>query len=69
MSYFTKNMFSKTPSRTEVSIQTEKHSEAIADLEVQPLDLPRKTEIWSGRLAMLGFMTTVIAIAINNLQP
>ena len=30
------------------------------------LSLPRKAEIWSGRFAMLGFMTTAMAIAFKS---
>ena len=29
----------------------------------QPLTPPRQVELWSGRVAMVGFMTTVAAIA------
>ena len=31
-----------------------------------PLTLSRKAEIWSGRFAMLGFMTTAMAIAFKS---
>ncbi|MEM1278955.1 MAG: hypothetical protein AAF827_11860 [Cyanobacteria bacterium P01_D01_bin.6] len=30
------------------------------------LSLPRKAEIWSGRFAMLGFMTTAMAIVFKS---
>jgi len=29
----------------------------------RPLSPSRRAELWSGRLAMVGFMTTVVAIA------
>jgi hypothetical protein len=32
---------------------------------VPPLPLPRRAEVWGGRLAMVGFMTTVVAIALR----
>ncbi len=36
-------------------------------LEVpQPLTPSRYVELWSGRLAMLGFTTTVVAIAFRT---
>jgi hypothetical protein len=38
-------------------------SEAIEDAEMQPLTPSRKVELWTGRFAMVGFMTTVAAIA------
>jgi|GEM_PF-1412846 len=40
-------------------------SAAIAPAET-PLSLPHKTELWSGRVAMIGFMTTVMAIAYKS---
>ena len=30
-----------------------------------PLSLPHQAELWSGRFAMLGFMTAVMAIAFT----
>lgn len=30
-----------------------------------PLTLPRRAEVWGGRLAMVGFTTTVVAIALR----
>ncbi|NJN20073.1 MAG: hypothetical protein HC812_01240 [Leptolyngbya sp. RL_3_1] len=38
-------------------------SELTEDAEVQPLTPSRKVELWTGRFAMVGFMTTVAAIA------
>jgi len=38
---------------------------AIAPIET-PLGLPHKAELWSGRVAMIGFMTTVMAIAFKS---
>jgi hypothetical protein len=32
---------------------------------VPPLTLPRRAEVWGGRLAMVGFMTTVVAMALR----
>lgn len=32
----------------------------------EPLSLSRKAEIWSGRFAMIGFMTTVMAIVFKS---
>jgi len=31
-----------------------------------PLGLPHKAELWSGRIATIGFMTTVMAIAFKS---
>ncbi len=37
-----------------------------AEIEpVPPLTLPRRAEVWGGRLAMVGFTTTVVAIALR----
>lgn len=33
--------------------------------DTQDLSYPKRIEIWSGRLAMLGFMTTVAVISLN----
>ena len=41
----------------------ETSSEADEMLEVQPLTPSRKVELWTGRAAMVGFMTTLAAIA------
>jgi hypothetical protein len=30
------------------------------------LSLPHKAELWSGRVAMVGFVTTVMAIALKS---
>jgi hypothetical protein len=38
---------------------------AIAPPEM-PLSLPHKAELWSGRVAMIGFMTTAMAIAFKS---
>jgi len=38
---------------------------AIAPTET-PLSLPHKAELWSGRVAMIGFMTTEMAIAFKS---
>lgn len=32
----------------------------------QGLSYPKRLEIWSGRLAMVGFMTTVTVIVLNS---
>jgi len=32
----------------------------------QPLSYPKRIEIWSGRLAMVGVMTTVAAIVLGS---
>lgn len=38
-------------------------AELTEDVELQPLTPSRQVELWSGRVAMVGFMTTVAAIA------
>lgn len=30
-----------------------------------PMSYPKRIEIWSGRLAMVGFMTTVVVTILN----
>ncbi|MDB9527632.1 hypothetical protein PN498_16670 [Oscillatoria sp. CS-180] len=47
----------------ETSISTE--NAVIEEAEVRPLSLSRKAELWSGRFAMIGFMTTAMAIAFK----
>lgn len=36
-------------------------SDLIEDAEIQPLTPSRKVELWTGRAAMVGFMTTLVA--------
>ena len=63
MNSFSENTFNKT---SESLSQSTDNAEAIVSAEVPPLSLPRKAELWSGRFAMLGFMTTVMAIAVKS---
>ncbi|MGD1940391.1 MAG: hypothetical protein ACFB0G_03705 [Leptolyngbyaceae cyanobacterium] len=42
---------------------TEGETSEMTEAEL-PLSLPHQAEIWSGRFAMLGFMTAVMAIAL-----
>jgi hypothetical protein len=51
---------SETPLTTEASA-SEALTEADEMLELQPLTPSRKVELWTGRAAMVGFMTTLAA--------
>lgn len=41
-------------------------SDTAVEVDPAPLTLPHLAELWSGRFAMLGFMTTVMAIALKS---
>lgn len=43
----------------------ENSSPANTDLHNLRLPLPRRAELWGGRLAMMGFVMTVAAIALR----
>ncbi|NES87176.1 MAG: hypothetical protein F6K10_40940 [Moorea sp. SIO2B7] len=60
MKPFSENTFSKT------LVQSDDSPEVIATSEQQSRNLLRKAELWSGRFAMLGFVTTVMAIAFKS---
>ncbi len=45
------------------SMPSDPTSELTEDAELQPLTPSRQVELWTGRVAMVGFMTTVAAIA------
>ena len=45
------------------SMSSDPVSELTEDAELQPLTPSRQVELWTGRIAMVGFMTTVAAIA------
>ncbi|NEQ42978.1 MAG: high light inducible protein [Leptolyngbya sp. SIOISBB] len=48
---------------TDAPLQPVDESHASTEAE-QPLSLPHQAEIWSGRFAMLGLTTAVMAIAL-----
>jgi hypothetical protein len=53
----------KNVSNPDLSLTTSPEENAL-DLP-QPLTPTRRIELWSGRLAMVGFTTTVMAIAFQ----
>ncbi|MGF1523428.1 MAG: hypothetical protein ACFBSF_14025 [Leptolyngbyaceae cyanobacterium] len=36
------------------------------ELDISPLSPSKRLELWSGRFAMVGFVTTVAAIALSS---
>ncbi|MBE7385413.1 MAG: hypothetical protein F6J95_028945 [Leptolyngbya sp. SIO1E4] len=48
-----------------VPVQSDETQPDLDIVEMQPLSPPKKVELWSGRFAMVGFVTTVAAIAFR----
>lgn len=40
--------------------------EAPETFQLHPLNASRRAELWSGRFAMVGFLTTAIAIVVHS---